>query len=93
VLIVVTVHLAGDEGQRDDDLAATHMAMQNLMLAATELGVGTYLRSGAILQDPELRDLLRLEPDRRILGVIYVGYPEAIPEKRRTPATERTVWL
>lgn len=92
-LIVPTVHLAADDVQREEDLAATFMAIQNLLLAATELGVGTYLRTGAILQAPEFRSLLGLEDDRRILAVIYVGYPAEVPQKRRTPAADRTVWL
>jgi nitroreductase len=85
--------MADDEAQRDEDVAATYMAMQNFMLAGVELGVGTYLRTGGILHDPELRALLGLDPDRRVLGMIYVGYPADTPQKRRTPAGERTVWL
>lgn len=92
-VIAVTARQAGDEEQREDDAAATFMAMQNIMLVATEAGVGTYLRTGAILRDPALRELLSLEEDRRILGVIFVGYPAEIPQKRRAPAQERTVWL
>ena len=82
-----------DEVQREEDIAATFMAAQNLMLAGVELGAGTYLRTGPIIHDPELRGLLNLEDDRRILAVIYAGYPSDIPQKRRTPAAERTVWL
>ena len=40
-----------------------------------------------------LEALLGLGADRRIVGVIYVGYPVDLPQKRRTPAAERTVWL
>lgn len=93
VLIVVTTAVCDDPVQCEEDLGATYMAMQNLMLAGAALGVGTYLRTGAILHDPELRALLGLGADRRIVGVIYVGYPVDLPQKRRTPAAERTVWL
>jgi nitroreductase len=92
-LIVVTAHQAADPEVREEDLAATFMAIQNLMLAATERGVGTYMRTGPLRDDPALRSLLGLEEDRRILAVVYVGYPEEVPQKRRTPASERTVWL
>lgn len=92
-LIVVTSHVAADEVQREEDVAATFMAAQNLMLAGVELGAGTYLRTGPIIHDPELRGLLNLEDDRQILAIIYAGYPSDIPQKRRTPAAERTVWL
>ncbi len=92
-LIVATVHEAADPEVREEDLAATFMAIENLMLVGVELGVGTYMRTGAILRDPELRELLTLEDDRRILAIVYVGNPAEIPQKRRTPAHERTVWL
>lgn len=92
-LIVVTAQLAADEVRREEDTAATFMAMQNLMLAGVELGVGTYLRTGPIIHDPELRGLLNLEDDRRVLAIIYAGYPADVPQKRRTPAAERTIWL
>jgi nitroreductase len=91
--IVVTSQVVDEEVQREEDIAATFMAAQNLMLAGVELGVGTYLRTGPIIHDPELRGLLNLEDDRRILAIISAGYASAIPQKRRTPAAERTVWL
>lgn len=92
-MIVVTSHVAADDTVREEDFAATYMATQNLMLAGVELGVGTYLRTGNILHDDELRAWLQVETDRRILGIVHVGYPADLPKKKRTPATERTVWL
>lgn len=92
-LIAVTAHRAANEEQREEDNAATFMAIQNMMLAGAELGVGTYLRTGAILRDPDLRTLLSLEDDRQVVGIVYAGYPADVPQKRRTPAAERTVWL
>ncbi|MDR7520231.1 MAG: nitroreductase [Armatimonadota bacterium] len=92
-IIAVTCQVAADEVQREEDLCATFMGIQNMLLAATSLGVGTYLRTGEILRDPELRAWLGIEDDRRIVATIYVGFPEEVPQKRRTPASERTVWL
>ncbi len=92
--IVATVHQAPDEEVREEDTAATFIAAQNMMLVAGERGVGTYMRTGALLRDPELRALIGVEDDRRLLAIIYVGYPaDGLPQKRRTPAAERTVWL
>jgi nitroreductase len=93
MLVVVTVHEAEDPVRREEDLVATFMAVQNFMLAGVELGVGTYMRTGDILRDAEFRELLGVEDDRRIVAVVYVGYPADVPQKRRTPAAERTVWL
>lgn len=92
-LIAATVHQAPDEEVREEDTAATFIAVQNMMLVAAERGVGTYMRTGALLRDPDLRALLGVEDDRRVLAVVYVGYPDGVPQKKRTPAAERTVWL
>lgn len=92
--IAVTVHQADNLEQREEDVAATFMAIQNMMLVAAEHGVGTYMRTGAaVLANPDLRALLTLEEDRRVVAIVYVGYPLETPQKRRTPAAELTVWL
>ncbi|MBI3998477.1 MAG: nitroreductase [Armatimonadetes bacterium] len=92
-IIAVTAHQAQDDETRHEDTAATFMALQNLMLAGAELGVGTYMRTGPLIDNPEVRTLLGVEDDRRILAMVYVGYPAETPQKRRTPAAEKTVWL
>ena len=92
-LVVATVHQAADEEQREEDTFATFMAIQNMMLAGVELGVGSYMRTGALLRDPDLRTLLNVEDDRRVVAIAYVGYPAEVPQKRRAPASEKTVWL
>ena len=93
VIIVVTSHVTDDAELREEDFWATFGAAYAFMLGAWALGLGTYFRTGSLRDDPRLRSLLKLPQTRRILGVLYVGYPEAIPERRRTPASEKTVWL
>ncbi len=86
-------------GHPDPELAeenqwATFGAAYAFMLAAWARGLGTYFRTGrGVLGSPELRDLLALPSDHRIIGVVYAGYPAAVPQKARTPAAEKTVWL
>jgi nitroreductase len=93
VVVVVTSHLADDPETREEDLWATFGAAYAFMLGLWSAGVGSYLRTGAILGDLSLRAILGVPPDRRVTGIIYVGYPAELPTKRRTPAAERTVWL
>ena len=40
---------------REEDYAAAMMAMQNIMLAAVELGLGTHIKTGAVMGDPAAR--------------------------------------
>ncbi len=94
VIIAVTTHVADDPVTRDEDFAATCCAIQNILLAALSFGLGTYLRTGTLLNDPDLRDLLGAPEDHRIVGTIYLGYPEEKPKLRpRKPAAEKTHWL
>ncbi|HEV8340178.1 MAG TPA: nitroreductase [bacterium] len=93
VLIAVTSQLAEDSETREEDLWATFGAAYAFMLGLWSAGVGSYFRTGAILEHPSLRALLDVPPDRRVTGIIYAGYPAELPTKRRTPAADRTVWL
>jgi nitroreductase len=92
-IIVVTSHLTGDPELREEDAWATFGAAYAFMLGAWAHGLGTYFRTGAMRDDPALRQMLGLPQDRRIIGVLYVGYPAEVPQRRRTPASEKTVWL
>jgi nitroreductase len=93
VIIVVTAHLSEDPDRREEDAWATFGAAYAFMLAAWAHGIGTYFRTGGVRDDPALRRMLGLPPDRRIIGVLYAGYPAEVPQRRRTPASEKTVWL
>lgn len=93
LIIAVTSHLAEDPETREEDIWATYGAAYAFMLGAWAEGLGTYFRTGAIRDDPRLRQLLSLPEHRRIIGIVYAGYPADVPARRRTPAAEKTVWL
>lgn len=83
-----------DEVTREEDYAATMMAIANLMIAAQSLGLGTYLKTGGVMRDPGLLKLARAPEDFRIVGIISLGYPaEEEPPRRRKPAAELTHWV
>ena len=93
LIIAVTSHLAEHPEIREEDIWATYGAAYAFMLGAWSEGLGTYFRTGAMRDDPRLRQLLSLPENRRIIGVIYAGYPADVPARRRTPAAEKTTWL
>jgi nitroreductase len=83
-----------DEITREEDYAATMMAIANLMIGAQSLGVGTYLKTGGVMRDPALMQLARVPPNFRVVGIVSLGYPaEEEPPRRRTPAAELTLWV
>lgn len=93
-VLVVTAAGHSDPELEEENYWATFGAAYAFMLGAWSKGIGTYFRTGkAIVDSPVLRRLLNLPDDRRVIGVMYAGYPAAIPQKRRTPASEKTVWL
>ena len=93
VILVVMCAVSPDEKTREEDYAAAMMATATLIIAAQSLGLGTYLRTGGIMQDSEVVALAGLEPGFRIVGIVSLGYPEGEESpRRRRPASELTRW-
>jgi nitroreductase len=92
--VIAMTAVSPDEMTREEDYAATMMAVANLMIAAESLGLGTYLKTGGVMQDPELTELVGMPANFRVVGLISVGYPaEQEPPRRRKPAAELTRWI
>ncbi len=92
--IVALAAVSSDEITREEDYAATMMAVANLMIAAESLGLGTYLKTGGVMQDPDLAELVGMPPNFRVVGLISLGYPaqQELPRHRK-PAAELTRWI
>ena len=66
-------------------------AVQNLLLAATALGLGSAMTTLATLFTDELRELLAMPADVRPMAVVPIGWPARPPgPPRRLPVSERT---
>ncbi len=93
-LIGVAMREDANPADREEDYAATFMGVQNLCLAALELGLGTHVKTGAILADGRVREALRLPPGERLVAIVQLGQPAEQPApKPRTAAAELTRWL
>lgn len=93
VIILVTSRGHTDPELQEENYWATFGAVYAFMLAAWAEGLGTYFRTGPIREYPLLRQILNLDDDQRIIGVVYAGYPAVVPQKQRTPSAAKTVWL
>jgi nitroreductase len=92
--VVAMMAVSSDEIMREEDYAATMMAIANLMIAAEALGLGTYLKTGGVMQDSGLAELVAAPENTRIVGLISVGYPAGHETPRpRKPAAELTRWI
>ncbi len=93
-MVAVLVREDADPEIREEDYATAFMAIQNLSLAAVAEGLGTHIRTGAVMGEPALREALQAADDQRIAAIVFLGKPSEVPGPRpRTPAAERTRWL
>jgi nitroreductase len=92
-MIAVAVVDSADAEQREEDYAATMMAVSNLMLVAVEMGLGTAIKSGGIMSDPAARAAVGVPDGQRIVAVVNLGVPaEVPPPKNRSAAGDVTMW-
>jgi nitroreductase len=93
LMIVVSVVEDQNPEIREEDVAATMMSVQNMALAAVELGLGTHLKTGAIMNDPAARIAAGVPEGERVVAVLNVGEPAVIPPaKERKSAASLTTW-
>ena len=75
-----------------EEIAATAMAVQNMWLACTELEIGCYWSSPALIS--EMGQFTDLNPGERCLGLFYMGYFDGdLPEGARGPIAEKVEWI
>lgn len=92
-MIAVAVVNKDDPEMREEDYAATMMAVQNLALAAVELGLGTHIKTGGVMSDPAARAAAGVREEERIVAVVNVGVPADVPTpKVREAASSFTTW-
>jgi nitroreductase len=93
LMIAVAVVEDASPEIREEDVAATMMAIQNLSLAAVALGLGTHIKTGAVMQDSAGRAAVGVPEGERIVALINVGEPASVPPaKERKSAASLTTW-
>lgn len=96
--VVIVVLTPTDEiaNFRKANLESASAALENLLLAATALGLGTCWMTGPLRDEKTLRRILSVPDDREIVAITPLGYPEKIPAAppRIDPAMEQKVrWV
>jgi nitroreductase len=93
-MIAVAVVTNENPEIREEDYAAAMMGVANLSLAAVELGLGTALKTGAVMSDPAARAAAGVGDGERIVAIVNVGEPADVPPpKPREPASTYTTWM
>src|SRR3954463_9753775 len=78
-MIAVAVVNSDNPETREEDYAAAMMAIQNMALAAVELGLGTHLKTGGVMSDPAARAAAGVRDEERIVAIVNVGEPADVP--------------
>ena len=90
-MLVVAVTQNEDIDAREEDYAAAMMAIQNLALAAVDIGLGTHIKTGAVMADPASRAAVGVQDHERIIAIVNIGEPAEVPQaKPRQSATTFT---
>lgn len=78
-----------------EEIEATACAVQNMFLTATAYGLASYWTTGGITYLPEAKSYFDLEPDDKLLGFFYIGYPAKLFGEgyRRGDIKEKIKWI
>jgi nitroreductase len=79
-----------------EEIEAVACAVQNMQLAATARGLGTFWSTPPFLYTPEMNAWMGIGADDRCLGIFYLGYPAnpaEWPQGRRKPIAEKIEWV
>ena len=75
VIVCVAAGEGADPVTRREDRDAVAAGVQNLLLAAHARGLGAMWRTGAMVDEPEVRAHLGLADGAEIVGFVYLGWP------------------
>ena len=94
VIAVASVKTDNPKALFEEDLAATAAAIENMLTVAPALGLVAFWRTGDAVNDPRVKAHFGLQTDDRLVGFVYVGYPEIMGKLTpRRDVSETTTWL
>jgi nitroreductase len=96
LIIVITTDDSEIPGIRKMHLESGCAAMENIVLAARALGLGTCWMTGPLQDENAIRRVLGISEKRQIVGVTPLGYPldYPTPPKRIDPElTSKVRWV
>ena len=92
-MIAVAIVESTDPEIAKEDFAAAMMAVHTLSLAALDLGLGTHIKTGGVMDDAAARAAAGVAEGERIVAIVNVGFPaDTPPTKNRTAAPALTTW-
>ncbi|MHA7944367.1 nitroreductase family protein [Formosa sp. 3Alg 14/1] len=75
-----------------EEIASTAMAVQNMWLTATDIGLGAYWSSPGLISTMD--EFFNLNDNEKCIGFFYLGYYDATaPERSPKPIEDKVEWL
>lgn len=95
VIIAVAVEPTVNEKVIElEEYAAVNASIQNMLLCAHGLGLGAIWRTGKPCYHKKMCELFHLSTNGKVLGFIYIGYPDMNePKGIRGPIEEKAIWI
>lgn len=96
VIVATADVIPGDEASSEDNEYAVCCAIHSMWLGAKELGLGMVWRTRGVglVRDERLMQFLGSPENKKVVGTLFIGYPEAdAPATQRIAAEEKTTWL
>lgn len=90
-ILMVACRVDKDPVVAEEDYAATCCAIQNLLLAMTDVGLGAQWSTHPMIKDKTVLKLLGLAEDQRLVAMLYIGYPAVIPPVPPKKAVEEVL--
>lgn len=79
VIILVLTAASDEPNEKKAHLEGASAAMENLVLAATDLGLGTCWMTGPLQDERNIHRILDISPDKELVAVTPLGYPDEVP--------------
>jgi nitroreductase len=95
IVVVWMQRTVGHKVPAIEELEAVACAMQNIMLSAVAIDLGSFWSSPPLIESTEFRQWLGIGEEDRCLGLLYLGWPktgDAWPRSVRTPVEQIVSW-
>lgn len=87
--LIIIASTDADRRKSDMNYAAVCGIMQNFQLLAWQHRLGTLWDTEPMMQSKELFDLLKLQPNERLVGIFHLGYFDKAPRGRARTQAEK----